>query len=167
MNCAAGAAFFLTFMFHILPVHIHSAPLQETLIRSAPLLKGTTELLVKRKKSISYSISPALNLRARKRIKPEALRLTQKKKSSLFFLAHRSASVTGTDTLAGGLVSPSVLPILPRHSLPTSGGILVQVGLSLYIPAPSCHAGDYDAEGRSGWWWWWCWWCMHPFAGAL
>ena len=24
------------------------------------------------------------------------------------------------------------------------------MGLSLYIPAPSCHAGDYDAEGRSG-----------------
>lgn len=79
------SSIFLTFMFHILPVHIHSAPLQETLIRSAPLLKGTTELLVKRKKSISYSISPALNLRARKRIKPEALRLTKKKKLPFFF----------------------------------------------------------------------------------
>lgn len=134
MNCAAGAAFFLTFMFHILPVHIHSAPLQETLIRSAPLLKGTTELLVKRKKSISYSISPALNLRARKRIKPEALRLTKKKKLPFFSRPpqrqrYRNRYVSWRARLAERPAhSPSPLSPYLRRYFSTSGIKLVYPG---------------------------------------
>lgn len=37
------------------------------------------------------------------------------------------------------------------------------MGLSLYIPAPSCHAGDYDAEGEE----WWVVLVVLPFAGLL
>lgn len=38
-----------------------------------------------------------------------------------------------------------------RRLLAASGGISVQVGLSMYILAPSCHAGDYDEEGEAWW----------------
>lgn len=70
--------------------------------------------------------------------------------------AHQSARVTGAQGS-----SSRASHQLPRHSLSASGGILVQVGLSMYIPAPSCHAGDYDEEGRSGGS---C--CMLKFAGC-
>jgi len=33
----------------------------------------------------------------------------------------------------------------PDDSPPASGDILVQVGLSVYISAPSCQGQDYDA----------------------
>lgn len=81
MNSAAGAAFFLlscftSCLFTFTPSLCRRHSFVQLLCSRAP-----RSYLLKRKKSISYSISPTLILRARKRIKPEALRLTKKKLS--------------------------------------------------------------------------------------
>lgn len=61
-------------------------------------------------------------------------------------------NITGTEVrvVGGEEGCLSVPPARPRHSLATSGGISVQVGLSLYIPAPRRHAGITGLRRRAG-----------------
>lgn len=97
-----------------------------------------------------------LNHRTRKRLKSESRRT---KKASLYLFIYfwfrlPHCQTNGNRYVSSGLLGPSVPPVLPHHSLAASGGILVQVGLSMYIPAPSCHAGDYVEDGRNGGWDW-------------
>lgn len=74
-----------------------------------------------------------------------------KTKMDLFILTYHSSRVTRREAKVGGSWSQVSCPFC-LTTPPASGGILVQVGLSLYIPAPSCHAGDYVKAWRSGGW---------------
>lgn len=118
-------------------------PRKETLVGSA-LLEDTAVPVVKGIKSFSISLhgssEPQTDQTSNPRVEEKTLPLP----------SLHSSSVTGTDIRGLGVEGgfPSVLPARPRHSLPTSGGISVQVGLSLYIPAPSCHDGLALVGGR-------------------
>lgn len=115
-------------------LNILPEPRRETFAGSPPCSRALQSCLVK--EEIVFKIQ------RQNGIKPESLQLGRASIS----LAHHSASVTGTDRRRAGRVS------CQPFCLPTSGGILVQAGLSLYIPAPCCHTGDYDAGGGSGGW---------------
>lgn len=115
-------------------------PRKETLVGSA-LLEDTAVPVVKGIKSFSISLHGSSEPQTDQTSNPPV------EEKTLPLPSLHSSSVTGTDIRGGGGF-PSVLPARPRHSLPTSGGISVQVGLSLYIPAPSCHDGLALVGGR-------------------
>lgn len=118
-------------------LNILPEPRRETLAGSPPCSRALQSHLVKEEIVFNF---PDAEIQRQNGIKPESLQLGRASIS----LAHRSASVTGTDRRRAGRVS------CQPFCLPTSGGISVQAGLSLYIPAPRCHTGDYDAGGREG-----------------
>lgn len=130
-------------------------------IHTEPVLSQDTQLLAQghrgggcKKEEIYFLFNlETLNHTTRKRIKSESRR-SKKKSSPIFiftFLFRLPCCQTKRERyVSSGLLKPSVLLVLPHHSLPASGGVFVQVGLSMYIPAPGCHAGDYVEEGRNG-----------------
>lgn len=72
-------------MFHILPVHIHAEPLQKTLIRSAALLKGTTELLVKKEEIYFLFNFPDTDSQSQKKDQTRGPPVNKKKALFFFF----------------------------------------------------------------------------------
>lgn len=104
------------------------------------LLKGRNLFLIQ---------FPSPESQNQRRIKPKTLRW--KKKKIPLFSPTTARRVTGRDVKVWSSSSQVSCPFC-LTALPASGGISVQVGLSLYIPAPSCHAGDYVKAWRSGGW---------------